>query len=339
MSPAEILEAARLAAQLGFGTAVLQAGEDLQLDGPTIAAIIRKIKAEFGLAITLSLGERTNDELKIWREAGADRYLLRFETSHPALYPRYHPPRADGWCRDRLEMLGALRQLGYEVGSGVMIGLPGQTFADLANDLLLFAQLDLDMIGCGPYIPHPATPLAREVEDSPGIGRQSSRGDYIGLSAFVQNAALLPQSPRQSSGFDGCSVRSFLPGDQVPNDELTTYKVIALSRLLCPEANIPATTALATLNPQRGRELGLQRGANVIMPNLTPAQYRKYYEIYPNKACVLESPEDCYRCLKHRIESIGRYIGQGPGSSVAFRRRNKSLATEASVPHASAGQR
>jgi biotin synthase len=104
-------------------------------------------------------------------------------------------------------------------------------------------------------------------------------------------------------------------GEQVPANELTTYKVDALARLTCPKANIPSTTALATLNRRNGRELGLVRGANVIMPNLTPLKYRVFYEIYPNKACIHETADGCFHCLRGRIESLGRQIGGGRGDS------------------------
>ena len=92
-----------------------------------------------------------------------------------------------------------------------------------------------------------------------------------------------------------------------------TYKVVALARLVCPDANIPSTTALATLNREAGRELGLARGANVVMPNLTPVKYRAFYEIYPAKACIGETAQECARCLQARIEGIGRTVGRGTG--------------------------
>lgn len=279
MSREEILACARQAAALGYGTVVLQAGEDPGLSAAFISDVVRAIKDELGLAITLSLGERELPELLAWRQAGADRYLLRFETSQPELYSRYHPARP-GQTSDRIALLRALREMGYEVGSGVMIGLPGQTYADLADDLLLFRELDLDMIGVGPYIAHPRTPLA-----DPSYAR------------------VVPAE------------------DQVPANELMTYKVIALSRILCPRANIPSTTALATLNRKNGRELGLVRGANVVMPNLTPPKYRIYYEIYPNKACLLESPEECHACLSQRIHMLGRHVGRGPGTSANYQAR------------------
>jgi len=274
MTPEEVLDCARLAHRLGYGTVVLQAGEDDGLGAEMIAGVVRQIKAETPLAVTLSLGERSPEELALWRRAGADRYLLRFETSNRALYQRIHPPRRDR-SYDRLELLAELRRLGYQVGSGVMIGIPGQTYADLAADIALFAKLDLDMIGVGPYLPHPHTPM--------GAGRIT---DDVG-------------------------------DEQVPADELTTYKVIALARLVCPRSNIPATTALATLNRRNGRELGLTRGANVVMPNLTPTRYRQLYEIYPNKACVSETAEDCHGCLRARIAAIGRTVGRGRGDAAA----------------------
>jgi len=102
-------------------------------------------------------------------------------------------------------------------------------------------------------------------------------------------------------------------GEQVPNSEAVTYRAVALTRLLCPESNIPSTTALATLNLARGRELGLQRGANVVMPNLTPPEYRRLYEIYPAKACLSETGRECHACMKGRIRSIGRVPGTGHG--------------------------
>jgi len=278
MTADEIFAAARLATALGYGTTVLQAGEDYGITADWMAGIVRRIKGETPLAVTLSLGERPEEDLEVWREAGADRYLLRFETSDRALFDAIHPPRAGRPC-DRIAMLRRLQALGYETGSGIMVGIPGQTCASVADDIALFRELDLDMIGIGPFIPHPATPL----------------GD-----------GSLPPAAE----------------DQVPNTELMVYKAVALTRLARPDANIPATTALATINRFNGRELGLQRGANVFMPNLTPLKYRKLYEIYPDKACVGETSEACNSCLELRMRTIGRRPGAGPGG-----RRNQDSQT------------
>lgn len=280
MTVDEILQAARLAMEFGYGTVVLQAGEDPGLTEPMVAEVIQRIRGETELAVTLSLGERAEAELARWREVGADRYLLRFETSNRALYDRIHPARPGG-VEHRLELLRVLGRIGYELGSGVMIGIPGQTYEDLARDIELFADLDLDMIGVGPYLPDPETPL----------GRQAADGS-------LQPAA-----------------------DQVPNSELMTYKVLALTRLMRPMANIPATTALATVNQAAGRETGLARGANVIMPNLTPARYRRLYAIYPAKSCVGEEPHDYDQHVRRTIEAAGRRVGRGRGDSPSYRAR------------------
>jgi len=277
LSETEVMDCVRQAVEFGYGTVVMQAGEDPALTREGVARLVRRIKAETPLAVTLSLGERSEQDLLAWRAAGADRYLLRFETSNRVLYERIHPARP-GRMSDRLALLRRLREMGYEVGSGVMIGIPGQSYEDLARDIQRFAELDLDMIGVGPFLPHPATPL--------------------GDPARAETAA-----------------------EQVPNSELMTYKVIALARLVCPRANIPSTTALATLNRLRGRELGLARGANVVMPNLTPPAYRALYEIYPDKACVRETGDACHTCLAVRLGAIGRSVGQGRGDSPNARAR------------------
>ena len=284
MTPDEIVTCAKQTRDFGYGTVVLQAGEDEGLSLNVVAQIVKRIKSEASVAVTLSLGERTLDELRAWREAGADRYLLRFETSNSDLFSNMHPPRGGG-RPSRMNLLRQLGPLGYEVGSGVMIGIPGQTYEDLANDLELFRELDLDMIGVGPFIAHPATPFGQA-------------------------------EPAKESE------------DQVPASELMTYKMIALARLLCPDANIPSTTALATLNIAEGRELGLQRGANIVMPNMTPPEYRVYYEIYPAKACIRETSDMCNRCITGRIEKLGREIGKGPGASPNLRRRTRGMATK-----------
>jgi len=271
MSREEILESARLAAHLGYGTVVMQAGEDYALTAEWIASLICQIKKETPLAVTLSLGERSEDELRLWRTAGADRYLLRFETSDQKLFDAVHPRRYPG-APDRLTILRLLKKLGYEAGGGIMIGIPGQSYESVAEDIVTFRRLDLDMIGVGPYIPHAATPLG--------------------------SGSLRP---------------SLVPDQQVPNTEDMVYRVLALTRISCPTANIPSTTALATINKTNGRKQGLMVGANVVMPNLTPEKYRRLYEIYPAKACVDERATDCDRCLHAQIHSLGRFPGRGAG--------------------------
>ena len=268
MTAEEVVDALRVAVRHGCGTAVLQAGEDPGLGVGWVTETIGRIKQELGLAVTLSLGERTNSELDDYRRAGADRYLLRFETSNESLFQQVHPPHASD-KRPRRAILGELRNLGYEVGSGVMVGLPGTGFDDLARDIQLFRNLDLDMVGVGPYIPDPETPLGRDT------------------------TAAAP--------------------DQVPNTATMTCKVIALARLVCPTANIPSTTALATISAT-GRELGLRCGANVWMPNFTPTRFRGLYRIYPGKSSG-QHVEVRHDDLQETLGRLGRRPATGAGPS------------------------
>jgi biotin synthase len=271
MTREEILNCALQAERLGYGTVVMQGGEDDLLTAKWVEEIVWWIKRETRLAVTLSLGERSRDEFELWRLAGADRYLLRFETSDENLFRVIHPHRYSG-TPGRLSLLRQLKSLGYEAGGGVMVGIPGQSFESLAQDILTFRALNLDMIGIGPYIAHAATPLG--------------------------SGALRP---------------AISPSEQAPASEEMVYKMIALTRIVCPDANIPSTTALATINKVDGRKLGLKVGANVVMPNLTPSKYRRLYEIYPAKACIDESATDCNQCLRGQIHSLGRFAGHGPG--------------------------
>jgi len=282
LSADEIMDCVQMAVNFEYGSVVLQAGEDYGITRDWLCDIITRIKRTTNLAITLSLGERDVGELAAWRQAGADRYLLRFETSNKELYDRIHPP-LPGKVSDRFEILRSLRDIGYEVGSGIMVGIPGQSYDDLATDILLFKEYDIDMIGIGPYIPHPGTPL--------------------GMSAGQH---LAPSS------------------EQVPGTELMTCKVVALTRILCPLINIPSTTALATINRAEGRAHGLSRGANIVMPNLTPKKYRELYEIYPAKASCNENADESNSRIKSGIIAMGRVIGAGRGDSANKKTRNLS---------------
>lgn len=246
----EIIKLADFAVQSGYKTIVLQSGEDLFFGADYFAEIIKEIKKS-DVAITLSIGERTFEEYKILKDAGADRFLLRIETTDEDLYKKMHP---DMDFANRKRCLYDLKKLGFETGTGSLIGLPGQTLESLANDILFYKELDADMIGIGPLIVHPETPLKKE-----------KNGDLI-----------------------------------------LAIKVLALTRLLLPDINIPATTAMETLHPQ-GRIIALQSGANVIMPNVTFEKCKKNYEIYPNKVSV------DYSKLQTDLETIGRKISDRKG--------------------------
>jgi biotin synthase len=174
-----------------------------------------------------------------------------------------------------MAILWRLQELGYEAGTGIMVGIPGQTHASIAADIELFRGMDMDMIGIGPYLPHPATPLGQEFE------RRQAEDDW--------------------------------PPDQAPNSELMTCKVLALTRLARPDSNLPATTALSLVDKAAGRAHGLQRGANVVMPNLTPLEAREKYEIYPEKAAVHETAEAINESIMKLLSSLGRTVGTGAG--------------------------
>ena len=173
MDADEIVSRAGSAFKAGYGNLVLQSGEiESEENTAFVENVLRRLRAMFGdgFGITLSLGEQTDETYRRWREAGAHRYLLRIETSNPEFYAKLHPD-GHSWTRRR-ECLRSLRRNGYQVGSGVMCGLPGQTVVDLAADIAFFAEEDLDMIGMGPYIPHADTPLGKDAQWSPEIAAQ-----------------------------------------------------------------------------------------------------------------------------------------------------------------------
>lgn len=266
MSPQAIIETATRGAQLGYRTVVLQSGEDPAFKAAAMAGIIREIR-QLGLVVTLSLGERSPREYESWRAAGAERYLMRHETADPELYASLHPGQS---LSTRLALLRVLQDLDYQVGTGFMVGLPGQSAAMLQADLELLQELQPEMVGIGPFIPHPATPLGTA------------------------------------------------PGGSLAQ----TVLMVALARLVLPYALIPATTALGSIDPH-GREAALQAGANVVMPNLTPAPYRTDYALYPNKVSLGDGAADAKNFISQYLESLGRSVADGPGHHPEWlRRRN-----------------
>lgn len=257
MDADEIITLAKYAAHnMGFKTIVLQSGEDMFFTVDKMCEIIHGIK-QFDVALTLSIGEKTAAEYQAYKDAGADRFLLRIETTDRDLYHRLDPDMA--W-QNRRQCLTNIANAGLEIGSGVMVGLPEQTIESLADDILFFKEINADMIGIGPFIPHPDTPL------------KSAAGGSLEMS----------------------------------------LKVMALTRLLLPDINIPATTAMETLAPN-GQAKALQAGANVIMPNVTFTQYRQHYELYPGKSKTNCAFDENLQVLRNKISSIGRYIAVDKG--------------------------
>lgn len=235
---------------MGLKTIVLQSGEDFYFTQEKLCALIRRIKT-LDTALTLSIGEKTAEEYQAYKAAGADRFLLRIETTDKKLYLENDPGM--NW-ENRVECIKNLKKSGLETGTGVLVGLPGQTIDSLADDILFFKSIPADMIGIGPLIPHPDTPLAKVPAGSFGLA----------------------------------------------------LKVMALTRLLLPAINIPATTAMETLETD-GQIKALRAGANVIMPNVTLTEYRRFYEIYPGKSATGYTPDESLSDIKKRIEAIGRF--------------------------------
>lgn len=261
----EILQCCLEGNQLGYQTFVLQSGEDAYFTDERLVKLIRQIKQRLPWsAVTLSIGERPYESYKAFFQAGADRFLLRHETASENLYKSLHP---DMDFHERRTCLRWLKEIGYQVGAGFMVGLPGQTSEDLAEDLLYLRELQPHMVGIGPFIPHPGTPL----------------GKY--------------------------------PGGTVEK----TLIMIAMVRLILPQALLPATTAVGTLDPN-GREKALKAGANVVMPNLSPLSVRAKYELYQGKICTGDEAAQCRSCIETRIHSAGFQVDMGRGDHLAMMR-------------------
>jgi len=254
MSPDEIIKACDTGYELGFRTFVLQGGEDPFFTDEKICEIVSEIRKRFTeCAITLSIGEKGKESYKKYFDAGANRYLLRHETASENHYEKLHP--LDMKLQNRKQCLFDLKEIGYQVGAGFMVGSPFQTLNDIISDLRFLQELKPDMVGIGPFISHKDTPF-----------------------------------------------------NQYDNGSLElTLRLISIIRLILPHALIPATTALGTIH-KNGRELGLQAGANVVMPNLSPRDVRDKYMLYDNKICLGEESAECRNCLERKVSAVGYRI-------------------------------
>ena len=247
----QIISCADEGYELGFRTFVLQGGEDPYFTDEVLCTIVSDIKERHpDSAITLSMGERSRESYLRLHDAGAERYLLRHETADREHYERLHPREMS--FDNRMDCLRTLRDTGYQVGCGFMVGSPYQTAEHLAKELKFIESFRPDMCGIGPFIPHHDTPFK---DEKPGTV------------------------------------------------ELTVY-LLSIIRLIYPPVLLPATTALGTIH-ERGRELGILAGANVVMPNLSPVSVRKKYELYDDKICTGEESAQCRGCLENRMRSIG----------------------------------
>ena len=247
----DILECCREGYELGFRTFVLQGGEDGYFTDERLVALLHSIKENHpDCAVTLSLGERSKSSYKALKEAGADRYLLRHETANEAHYCSLHPKEL--MLQNRKQCLWDLKEIGYQVGCGFMVGAPGQTVENLYEDLCFIKELEPHMVGIGPFIPQKETPFAKET------------------------AGTLEQ----------------------------TLRLLAVIRLIHPHVLLPATTALGTIH-EKGRELGILAGANVVMPNLSPSDVRDKYKLYDNKIHSGDEAAEGDANLRKRMEVIG----------------------------------
>lgn len=254
----DVVQAARYAWENGYGSIAIQSGErNKTAFTDRIERLLYDIKemSRGELGITLSLGEQSYDTLRRWREAGADRYLLRIETSNRRLYNTIHPNDQNHSYDRRIEVLHDLRSLRYQLGTGVMIGLPGQNTEHLAEDILFFQEIDIDMCGMGPYIEHNDTPLA--------IKKSTKKTRLPGLEERFE----------------------------------MTLQMIATLRCVMPDVNIAATTAMQAIHPQ-GREMALDVGANVLMPNITPSLAVGDYKLYNSKPVRASSYEELFASLR-----------------------------------------
>lgn len=240
--------------KLGYRTFVLQGGEDPWFSDDRICELVSAIRQHFpDCAITLSLGEKSKESYQAYYDAGADRYLLRHETAREDHYRKLHP--ASMSLAERKQCLFDLKEIGYEVGSGFMVGAPYQNTDNLIADLRFLQELKPDMVGIGPYITHAQTPFA---------------------------------------GMESGSFR-------------LSVRLLAILRLLFPDVLLPATTALGTIHP-KGREIGLQAGANVIMPNLSPTDIRALYSLYNNKIGTGEEAAQTLKGVKDNVNQAGYRI-------------------------------
>ena len=311
----EILDCCKNGYELGFRTFVLQGGEDPYFTDDKIVEIVKKIRSAYpDCAITLSIGEKTKESYRLYKEAGADRYLLRHETADDAHYGKLHPK--DMSLAVRKKCLYDLKEIGYQVGSGFMVGTPYQTTGTLIRDLRFLQELEPDMIGIGPYIEHMDTPMGVQYKEAlrcragegnafqtAEIPEECKRRAEAGAKPARGREKEPPAAGRETAGFHALSAEERM---------CRTLRLLSILRLMFPYALLPSTTALGTIHPG-GREMGLKAGANVVMPNLSPAETRELYALYENKICTGEEAAQSRNLLEQSVSRAGYRIVTAPG--------------------------
>lgn len=262
LTKAEILHACKIGYANGLRTFVLQGGEDMYFTPERMTDIISAIKENYpDCALTLSVGEKEYDEYKSYFSAGADRFLLRHETADNLHYQKLHPQEMS--LAHRLNCLKELKEIGFQVGAGMMVGSPYQSMDNLITDIKFLSAFKPHMIGMGPFIPHNQTPFKNKVAG---------------------------------------------------NVELTLV-LLSIIRLLLPKVLLPATTALATLS-ENGTIKGLEAGANVIMPNISPTDIRNLYTLYNNKKITGGESLEGINNLKAMLKQHGYEVVINRGDSL-----------------------
>ena len=256
-----ILKCCEAGYELGFKTFVLQGGEDPYFTAEKMEEIIRVIKEKYpDCALTLSVGEKDMETYKLWKNAGADRYLLRHETADKEHYEKLHPK--DMSFDNRMECLKNLKELGFQTGCGLMVGSPYQDIDCIVKDMKFIEKLQPEMVGIGPFLPQHSTPFRDK------------------------NAGGLEE----------------------------TLFILSLVRIMLPSVLLPSTTALGTVK-EGGRELGILCGANVVMPNLSPLDYRESYQLYDNKICMGDEAAESIKSLSKNMAKIGYEVVRDRGDS------------------------
>ncbi len=245
MNADEIINSAKQISNAGIRTLILQSGNDDFFDADQISYIIYSIKNNTDVSINLSLGERSFEEYKTWKYAGADRYILKYESSDEILDP--------GILNKKKENLLMLKDLGYSTGISLLIGLPNQTNEKIADKILFAKETGIDFISLNPFIPAPNTPF---------------RNNRVGSVEL-------------------------------------TLKAISVARILLKNSLIPATAAIAAID-SLGREKALRAGANMVIPNFTPKNYKEKYSVYPHKKYLVEDPLSGSSYIEYLLNSLGR---------------------------------
>lgn len=262
LSHEQVLECCAHGYGLGFRTFVLQGGEDPYWTSDRLVTLIQEIRQSYSdCAITLSIGEWKRVDYERFYAAGANRFLLRHETFDHEHYAVLHPREMS--AEHRQHCLRQLKEIGFQTGTGIMVGSPEQTIDHLIRDIRFIEELKPQMIGLGPFLPHKQTPFAGKPAGSLQL----------------------------------------------------TLRLLAILRLMHPEALIPSTTALATLHPE-GRLRGILAGCNVVMPNLSPLEQRKKYELYNDKAALGAEAAEGLSLLADQLASIGYELSYERGDSL-----------------------